>query len=163
MNKIIIGIDPGNVESAFVIWNGERIIDFGKVPNEELLSNLAGGITTPANELVIEQVASYGMPVGATVFETVFWSGRFAEAWNDPWYRIKRLDVKMHLCGDSRAKDGNIRQALIDRFEPGLQPRKKPCGVLKGISADVWAALAVAVTWYDNRDRYIGDNENVRS
>ena len=159
--KTIIGIDPGNVESAYVIWDGVSILEFAKLPNEELLSNLIGGIA--ANELVIEKIESYGMPVGATIFETVFWSGRFAQAWHEEANRITRKDIKMHLCGSFRAKDGNIRQALIDRFEPDLQPRKRPCGILKGISADVWAALAVCVTWYDNRDRYIGDNENVRS
>ena len=58
------------------------------------------------------------MPVGAEVFETVYWSGRFAEAYGvEHVERITRVDVKMHLCHTSRAKDGNIRQALIDRLE----------------------------------------------
>lgn len=30
--------------------------------------------------------------------------------------RIPRLKVKVHLCHDSRAKDANIRQAILDRF-----------------------------------------------
>ncbi len=160
--KTIIGIDPGPVYSAYVVWDDKTISDFGNVPNEELLSNLAGGIAVAACELVIEQIACQGMAVGESVFETVFWSGRFCQAWPQglPWHRIKRCEVKMHLCNSMRAKDSNIRQALIDRFEPDLQPRQRPKGMLKGISADVWQALAVAVTWYDLN---VGDNENVRS
>jgi hypothetical protein len=69
--------------------------------------------------VVIEMVASYGMAVGESVFETVFWIGRFYEASIREWIkcaRVYRKDVKMNLCGQTRAKDSNIRQALIDRF-----------------------------------------------
>jgi len=61
------------------------------------------------------------------------------------------MDVKMHLCNSSRAKDSNIRQALIDRFEPDLPPKCRPKGILKGISKDCWQALALAVYWWDTR------------
>ena len=154
--KTIIGIDPGPVESAYVIWDGETILDFGKVENGELLSRLNLG-SGHCNILVIEKVACYGMAVGESVFETVFWSGRFAQAWlrdkrENEFSRIPRSDVKMHLCGSMRAKDGNIIQALKDRFEPGLQPRQRPKGILKGITKDCWQALAVCVTFWDNNN-----------
>ena len=145
--KTVIGIDPGPRESAFVVWDGRRISDYGKVGNFWLLKNVIKRVN--ADWLVVERVASYGMPVGESVFETVFWSGRFCQAWVFEWDRIPRVDVKMHLCHDSRAKDGNIIQALKDRFEPDLKPRQRPKGVLKGISKDCWQALAVAVTYYD--------------
>src|SRR3990167_6090451 len=57
-----------------------------------------------------------------------------------------------HLCHDSRAKDGNIRAALIDRFGPGKDRaigRKATPGPLFGVSSDVWSALAIAVTFTD--------------
>ena len=45
------------------------------------------------------------------------WAGRFAEAAHRvPVVMLPRRAVKLALCGDSRAKDANIRQALIDRF-----------------------------------------------
>jgi hypothetical protein len=94
-----------------------------------------------------------GMAVGAEVFETCFWSGRFAERWFDnggTWDRIKRHQVKMHICGNMRAKDANIRTALIDMFGPGKEKAigtKKNPGPLYGVSGDVWQALAVAVTY----------------
>jgi len=99
---------------------------------------------------VIEQIAAMGMAVGAEVFETCFWSGRFAEAWGGSFERLKRHEIKMHLCGNMRAKDANIRVALMDRFG-GSQSvgKKKTPGPLYGIAGDQWSALAVAVTWFD--------------
>ena len=60
----------------------------------------------------------------------------------------------MHLCGHPRAKDPNIRQALLDRFGPGREKAlgtKKAPGALYGIKGDEWAALAVAITWWDQQ------------
>jgi len=104
--------------------------------------------------LLIEQVASYGMAVGAEVFETVFWSGRFAQTWIDEgpgeWQRMKRLEVKMALCHDSRAKDANVRQAVLDLFgstrQRAIGTKKQP-GPLYGISGDEWSALALVMTY----------------
>lgn len=42
--------------------------------------------------------------------------GRFTQAAQKPVDYIYRQDEKLHLCHDSRAKDANIRRALIDRF-----------------------------------------------
>jgi hypothetical protein len=86
--------------------------------------------------------------VGAEVFETCVWIGRFMEAYGaEHVHRITRGQIKTHLCHSMRAKDANIRQALIDRFgKPGT---KRYPGALYGVSGDLWAALAVAVTWWD--------------
>lgn len=146
---MIIAIDPGSEESAFVIWDGVRIVSRGKWANGDLLRWLH---EQRDNQCVIEQIASYGMAVGAEVFETVFWSGRFMEAFGaHRCDRIKRLPVKLHLCHDSKAKDANIRQALIDRFggKEKAIGKKASQGPLYGVSGDEWAALAVAITWYD--------------
>ena len=141
----IIGLDPGPSESALVLWDGK--IEFAmKQPNEFVLKELVLRRTEPL--LVIEQIASFGMPVGEEVFETVFWSGRFAEAFGMARVgRLKRLDVKMRLCHDSRAKDANIRQALIDRL--GAPGTKKKPGPTFGMAGDLWSALAVAVAWQE--------------
>jgi len=64
------------------------------------------------------------------------------------------MAVKMHLCGQARAKDANIRQALIDRFGGAAAiGRKAAPGPLYGISGDVWQALGLAVTWWDRREQ----------
>jgi hypothetical protein len=143
----ILAIDPGCHESAWLSYDGS-ILSFGREPNVDVLAMLKQkGPQFRHEHLAIEMIASYGMPVGKEVFETVLWIGRFIEAWNDPYTLIYRKDVKMHLCGSVRAKDPNVRQALLDRFGP--QGTKANKGATYGISKDVWAALAVAVTYGD--------------
>ena len=96
-------------------------------------------------------IASYGMAVGASVFETCVWIGRFmAEAFSSSGrdlHRVFRKDVKLHLCNSPRAKDANVRQALLDRIGP--QGTKKAQGPTYGIKSHEWAALAVAVYGWD--------------
>lgn len=148
MGQTIIGIDPGNKESAYVIVDKETLkpIEFGKVDNEDLVDMLRNDIDTC--DVAIEMVASYGMAVGADVFETVFWIGIFWEALKgNKRTKIYRKDEKINLCGTMKAKDANIRQALIDRF--GVVGTKKNQGWFYGVSKDVWSAIAVAVTYHD--------------
>lgn len=143
----ILAIDPGSSQSAWLKFDGARPGKFGITSNDVLVRALrTGGLP---DVVVIEKVESYGMAVGAEVFDTVLWAGRFAEAAHRvPVVMLPRRAVKLALCGDSRAKDANIRQALIDRF--GGQAaigRKATPGPLYGISRDVWSALAIAVTY----------------
>lgn len=153
---MILAIDPGNEKSAYVLMSkGLRPLEFKKTGNDAilkripLLMDMYGDFT-----LAIEMVASYGMPVGREVFETCFWAGMFWQAANVKEKRlIYRMDEKLNLCHDSRAKDANIRQALIDRFAPGVpnngKGTKKNPGWFYGFSADVWQAYAVGVTCAD--------------
>jgi hypothetical protein len=154
----LLAIDPGPVQSAYVIYDPVPHLPrrWAKVPNEEMLERID---ESQAQDLAIEMVASYGMPVGADVFETCVWSGRFIQRWlTEPLAggyhrgqprRVNRRDVKLHLCGSVRAKDSNIRQALIDRYGPGREKalgKKAAPGPLYGMAGDCWAALGVAVT-----------------
>ena len=141
----ILAIDPGPVKSAWVIWDGRSILDKEISPNTQLLK-ICRERPKKADCLVIEQVRSYGMTVGATVFDTVFWSGRFCEAWGGTsWFQVPRMEIKMRICKNSRAKDANIRQALIDRF--GAPGTKKNQGLTYGLKEDLWQAFALAVYW----------------
>jgi hypothetical protein len=147
----VFSIDPGPVKSAFVLWNGAAIIDSAHLENEHLRRVLK--IQIHQNEtlaIVCEKIASYGMAVGASVFETCFETGRLweiADSKQRQFHLLERGKVKMHLCQSMRAKDSNIRQALIDRF--GAPGTKKNQGLTFGLSGDKWAAFALAVTWFD--------------
>lgn len=146
----ILAIDPGPKESAYVVYGTKGISAYGKIDNYELRRRIYSGELEGYNKGVIEMIASYGMAVGAEVFETCVWIGRFIEVLDAEaitYDLVYRKDVKMHICGSVKAKDANIRQALIDRFGP--QGTKKNPGVLYGITKDKLAALAVAVTYYD--------------
>lgn len=148
--QTIIAVDPGPMESAFVIYRAGTIQEFGKILNEALRGKLAWRDKI-ADLLVIEMVACYGMPVGAEVFETCVWIGRFIELFGES-ERILRATIKTNLCGTPNAKDPNVRQAVIDRFGGSAAiGNKKTPGPLYGVSGDVWSALAVALTWDDQQ------------
>ncbi len=144
--KTILAIDPGPEQSALVIWHGDKIGFADKMPNVHAVNYLR---CIQPGLVVCERVESYGMPVGREVFETCFWTGRFWQivAGCGCFHLVPRREVKMHLCGQARAKDSNIRQALIDRFGP--PGTKKAQGLTYGLKADLWQAFALAVTFGD--------------
>jgi hypothetical protein len=158
----VLAIDPGPVESAYVFYDtaSRKPTGFGKRPNADVLSGFASVAREGGKwQLVVEMIASYGMPVGAEVFETCVWIGRFIQEWEHHFdylahprpALIYRKDVKLRLCGTTKAKDSNIRQRLIDIYggkEAAIGCKAKP-GPLYKVKADAWAALAVAVAYTD--------------
>ncbi len=166
MGDIIIAIDPGNTQSGFVVVEHDgreitRILDKGKVQNHEIFYILD---QYPEYELALEMIASYGMPVGKEVFDTCVYVGRFWEAAGMYGHLkdvalIYRKDEKLCLCGSLKANDSNIMQALVDRYAPGQPNRGKGTvknpGFFHGFSKDIWAAMAVATTYFDKYVRGI--------
>lgn len=159
---MIFAIDPGNEQSAYVLLNDDlSVVRKDKVENNELLNiintifylerNNDCEFKSNIEHVAIEMVASYGMAVGKSVFETCVWIGRFYQAIYEQSYinatLIYRNEEKMYLCGNMRAKDSNIRQSLIDRF--GIVGTKKNPGFFYGFKKDIWQAMAVAVTYHD--------------
>lgn len=148
----VLAIDPGNIESAWCLIDRETLapVDFAKDVNESVRRVIR---ETPAEAVVIERLASYGMAVGREVLETCEWVGRFTESSVFrllPVEYVYRREVKLHICGDSRAKDSNIRRALIDRFarhdlKNGKGTAKNP-DWFYGFTADVWQAYAAGIT-----------------
>lgn len=161
MTQTILAIDPGPVRSAFLLMDEGGLADFATEDNVEVLRYLRYEPLPAGTRLAVEMVASYGMPVGADVFETCVWVGRFWQAWLMGYagngaqpIRVYRREVKLHLCGRANAKDPNIRTALIDRYGNGQGKAaaigtKAAPGPLYGVAGDVWAALGVAVTVAD--------------
>jgi hypothetical protein len=148
----VLAIDPGPVQSAWLFFEEGRPDVFGIWPNEQIADEFLRGSGGDDTVVVIEHVESYGMAVGREVFDTVRWTGRFEEAAGpSPVVLMPRRTVKLHLCGSSRAKDANVRQALLDRFGGNTVAvgRKAAPGPLYGVSKDVWSALALAVTYAD--------------
>lgn len=141
---IVFAIDPGTTQSGWALLEGAKVLDSGVSDNHDVLRWVRAGQN--ADVLALEMVASYGMAVGREVFDTVRWIGRFQQAWHDPEAvrLVFRKDVKLHLCGNLRAKDANIRQALLDQLGPA--GTKKAPGNTYGVKSHAWSALAVAVT-----------------
>lgn len=151
----ILAVDPGTVQSGWALLEGGKVSDSGVSPNADLLERLrcfggyvAAGMVEPIT-LSVERFEARGMPIGDESVETILWTGRFVQAWHDPKavVMVKRSAVKLALCGSPKAKDANIRQALIDRLGP--PGTKKAPGSTYGVTSHAWAALAVAVTAAD--------------
>jgi hypothetical protein len=156
----VIALDPGYRESAFVHYDGVRVLAHGIEANEQLLSDLTASGYGHDVVLVIEEMQIFaGHGVGKEVFDSVFWSGRFAQAWTPrPFERLLRSKVRGHL-GASKGGDAAVRQALIERFGPYKEDaigRSKTPGPLFGIKSHTWSALAIAVTWWDQTQKTRG-------
>lgn len=140
----ILAIDPGTSESAYVAWKDGAIERLGILPNEDmralLIERQKFGVLDDVT--AIEMVACMGMPVGREVFRTVLWIGRFYEHCSFEPKLIERRVIKIHHCGNVRAKDSNIRRALIDKYGP--PGTKKAPGVTYGLKSHLWQAFAIA-------------------
>ena len=175
-------IDPGSTMSALAEFHDGQPPKVIYRENDALLGWFRA-LQTDFTTIVIEEITSYGMAVGRDVFQTVRWAARFEEAFDLHGYDVHylpRREVKLELCGDSRAKDANVRQAVIDRFggmEKAVTGRRcehckgkgwvgrgrppcEPCGAkgwliprgpLYGVSGDMWSALAVGLAWQEAR------------
>ncbi len=141
----IIALDPGTRETGFVLFDGKRVVRSGVSFNADVL-RMVEEWPADGTRLATEIFQSMGMAVGQEVFETCIWIGRFVQAWHTPndVLRIKRTQVKLQLCGTARAKDANVRQALIDAV--GAPGKKASPGPTYGVTSHAWSALAVAVT-----------------
>lgn len=148
----IAAIDPGTEKSGWVVFEQGRVLGAGVTQNTELLvmvtEQFAAIDGRPVDVLAIEMIASYGMSVGESTFRTVWWTGRFAhEWWSTRGYlpmEVVRQDVKLHVCKSMKAKDSNIRTALIDLIGPKGTAAKP--GPTFGVASHAWQALGVAVT-----------------
>lgn len=153
--RTILAIDPSNLHSAFVLMDEEcRIAKKGIVNNGDIVSMIE---ELPMDtEMVIEGMQSYGMPVGASVFDTVFQMGVFYRTAILSGIKPKKLfrsAIKTVICGNVRAKDSNIRAALIERFGATgtkLSPNPYFNDSTVKMKKDLWAALAVGVTYLDS-------------
>ena len=149
----MIAIDPGTHKSAILVYDGTRPYAPEINDNEEVLYDIDH--YPDADMIAIEMIACYGMAVGAETFETCVWIGRFVERFRETHdgtiSLVKRPEVKLHLCRHPRAKDANVRQALLDLYggKEAAVGRKATPGPLYDIKSHLWAALGVAHTaWH---------------
>jgi len=155
----IIALDPGTLQTGYVIMDGLDVIEHGIVNNDEMLAMLFTvcndtPISAPryCNQMAYEMIASYGMPVGAEVFDTCIWIGRFLEMFGaNVCTPVFRRDVKSALCNANNAKDSNVRQAILDLYPrvgggktPQVGTSKQP-GPLYGVTSHVWPAIGVGL------------------
>lgn len=157
----IIGIDPGPMRSAVVLWDARdrRVLEASHLDNEVLRDRLrdpsdqlyrrCDQLYRRSSVVAIEKIVSYGMRVGESTFQTAYWIGRFHEAIEHAIGSavvtlVARPEVKLALCHTARATDADVRDALIARY--GQKGTKKEPGPLYLVKGHCWSALAVAAT-----------------
>ena len=151
---MIIGIDPGPTNSAYVVIDdsynintqGLKVIAKGWVPNAEL-EKLLEKESNPKHSLAIEFIQSYGASVGQSVFLTCYWVGVFSKAFNvkKNTRLYARPSILSHITGGIRSKGKKqVRQSMMVRF--GGTKKGEP---LHGITNHIWDAVAVVVYHID--------------
>lgn len=153
---IILAIDPGPNDSAFVRWDtvDEKVLESGHVLNNELLRVLR---TLGSTDVVaIEDPQAQRRPASDDFIKTCKWTGIFQEAAAGRLHDgcglklIPYREISAHFCGIVNAKEKFVKEALLKRFgDPGT---KKNPGKLYGITGHKMSALAVAVTYMDGID-----------
>lgn len=150
----ILSIDAGTTESGYCLGTSEyNPLQFGKISNEELLKIVK---EAEYEILLYEEFQCYGMAVGQSTIISITWNGRYIQSALDRGLKVEpilRKEEKMCLCGTMRAKDTNIRQALIDRFATfdykNGKGTKGNQDFFYGFSKDSWSAFAILTTYLD--------------
>lgn len=149
---MILCVDPGTTHSAYLFMGQDGSIrDFKSDATNMEVRNLIAA--REYHDLVIEEIRSYGMACGKSTFDTVRWIGRFQEVGHVRGFETKlvgRLEVKIHLCKTAKAKDANVRQALLDIYGKTAT---------KGIATHAWAALALATFWHQTHPKTLVEAE----
>lgn len=175
IDYILIGIDPGTTQTAYSIVEVKdnqlnKVLFKDKNDNSKIYDTLKINIIEYCQSeniknininIAIEHIENHGMAVGQTTFETCYFIGALCYQLNNnlslelklsnvnclvKLYRIYRHQEKTLICNNSRAKDSNIRQALIDQF--GNVGTKNNQGYFYGFKSDIWSSFAIAYTWY---------------
>lgn len=149
---MILGIDPGTYSSGWALYDPRtgRVTGAGELANAEVEDRLSNWSESSRDVVAIEMIGHYGtgMAVGAEVYHTVLWIGRWLKVCESAGVAarlIRRPSIKAELCGSAKAKDGEVAQALRDLL--GDRGTKKAPGPTYGVSGHAWQALAVAVAY----------------
>ena len=161
----IFAIDPGPIISGYVEYGcvEQKPITSGLMPNPKLRKLLKKN-KCPA--MVYEKLQGMGMMPSKATFTTCEEVGRMIECFKGEVIPLTRHEVKLLICGTMRAKDANIRAAIIDMYggkEVGIG-NKKSQGPLYGVKAHAWQALALvkALERRAHDDRAAGKTEAAR-
>lgn len=152
---VILCIDPGPKESAYVVWNtvGHNFEnDLGGIENKGLVSTegMIGRLQRlyyMVNMVAMEMVQSYGQAVGRETFATALNVGRFTQALFDkgsstPIKYYARPTIKGQVGGRT---DSEVNRAIRLRYG-----NAKKGELLEGVKHDIWSALAIAIALEEN-------------
>lgn len=142
----ILGIDPGPTTSGVVLYDTEIravVMADGALETGALLDIVRSGLLHDL--IACERIEAMYAHVGKETVRTIEYIGRLQEAaygLGTPFWGKSPQDIKKAVCGTAAAKDGAVRQALIDQIGP--QGKKADPGPTYGVSKHAWRALAAA-------------------
>jgi hypothetical protein len=155
----ILAIDPGQIESAWVLMEGLKIHSCN-IEENELIRKALDFDEWQQDVIALEYVVAYGRS-GKEVSDTAFEAGRLIQSSKSAFFPYTRSKVRGHLCG-SRGSDSKIIEELVRRFTPDtfakyvnnelswnktvMEAKEK---YFKDFRKDIWQAYALGVTYYD--------------
>lgn len=147
----VLAIDPGPLRShAAVVWISggvPRVIVHAALTTDAVIE-LARRSEVEA--VVIEQITSYGMPVGQEVFDTCVVIGRIVEACTHngvECHLIPRYEVKRAILGRTRGTDGEVWKGVIGLCGgASAVGRKGNPGPLYGVHGHCRQAVALGIS-----------------
>lgn len=149
-------LDPGTTHTGMCFFDSETglVQGSGRKLDNNVLFNMIN-TDSDADVLVMEDIVPQGL-IGRTTIETIKWLGRFeTAALFGPELEtiyITRPAVKKHLTGKvNKITDKHIRQAVIDKIYPTYT--RKDQGLLLGVTADAWSAVAIGIVWSETVGR----------
>lgn len=158
--KPVFAIDAGNKDSGYAILESkssllriEGVPTFGKISNGELLLVISRWIGEV--DFAIEFPYPKNSVVPYEVFEMAAWVGRMEQVIiqsGEKSARIFRHREKSVMCRSGSATDAQIRAAVIDLMGGKGTPSNP--GPTFGVTADVWQAIAVGITFIQEGDSW---------
>jgi len=138
---IILGIDPGPEQSAYVLWDSaeEKILAYDLEKNNAIHEHY---FVTLLDLLAIEVPCLRGNIVWQQVIDTAFEAGRFTML-HKKFIKVNPAHWRKHITGKVNAPDSQVKQCLMARF--GEKGTKKAPGKLYGMKSHIWDALGIAV------------------
>jgi len=139
---VTLYIDPGTTESHGVLMEHGILKDAKSFTNLECLEFVQNPILARHETAVVIEGITPQLKIGQTTLDTVFWSGRFAQA--APDFRIiNRQDVK-RFWKEKSQYDGNMNDKKIKDAIRELYPDVERDKMLKGKS-HCWQAFAMGL------------------
>lgn len=160
-------VDYGTTRSGYaqVVLESKINLQSGDADNHEVLELIRDAQMPIDSYFVIEEAAFYGQRVGTSLFQGIYWSGRFVQAWVNKGFgeksvvRIQKPDVNYHLCGRRNSvKDTHIKGAIksILGHERGTKKNPDVSGLWMLVGGDAWDAYALGVV---QSDRFLKEKE----
>lgn len=147
LRRAVLGVDPGPEYSGLVLWDRRRCRPIGHLRNVDAAQVIA---KSEAATVAIEDMVSYGRPVGRSVLETCYWIGylaAIAEQSGRQVQRVSRRVVKQWLGLPLSAGDRAVWERLVTIYPVGTPGRPGPLYDLRprAASAHCRSAAAVAI------------------